>query len=183
MEGRQADIARTGSVPTGAWQAPAHGPGGTDLRRMAPRGPAVANLALLALYPLAWWAPVASAQLLPFFSGTEISILTGIRDLARSEPVLAGLVALFAVVFPYAKTLALAFLHAGRLDQRALPLLELLGKLSMADVFLIALYIVMVKGVGIGDVTSRWGLWLFTACVLGSIWIGHATSRERRQWD
>lgn len=140
----------------------------------------MANLALLALYPLAWWAPIASAQLLPFFSGTEISILTGIRDLAESEPLLAGLVALFALAFPYGKTVALALLHAGRLPARALPLLELLGRLSMADVFLVALYIVMVKGVGIGDVTSRWGLWLFTGCVLASIWIGAATARGRR---
>ena len=37
----------------------------------------------------------------------------------------------------------------------------------MADVFLIALYIVMVKGVGIGHVASAWGLWLFTFCVRG----------------
>jgi len=31
------------------------------------------------------------------------------------------------------------------------------------------------KGVGIGHVTSAWGLWLFTACVLASIWVSWAT--------
>ena len=150
---------------------------------LSPRAPALLNLALLALYPVAWSAPIASAQLLPFFSGTEISILTGIRDLAESELLLAILVALFALAFPYGKTIALALIHTGRLGPRALPLIEVMGKLSMADVFLIALYIVMTKGVGIGDITSRWGLWLFTACVLASIWIGHATARKLRQWD
>ncbi|MEM7238490.1 MAG: paraquat-inducible protein A, partial [Pseudomonadota bacterium] len=60
-----------------------------------------------------------------------------------------------------------------------LGLIEVVGKLSMADVFLIALYIVVVKGVGVGHVTSAWGLWLFTACVLASIWISWATGRER----
>jgi len=52
-----------------------------------------------------------------------------------------------------------------------------IGKLSMADVFLIALYIVIVKGVGIGHVTPAWGLWLFTACVFTSIWVAWATGR------
>ena len=36
----------------------------------------------------------------------------------------------------------------------------------MADVFLIALYIVVVKGVGAGPhVEIAWGLYLFTACI------------------
>jgi hypothetical protein len=48
----------------------------------------------------------------------------------------------------------------------------------MADVFLIALYIVLVKGVGIGHVASAWGLWLFTACVLASLWVGFETKRN-----
>ncbi len=47
----------------------------------------------------------------------------------------------------------------------------------MADVFLVALYIVIVKGVGIGHVSTAWGLWLFTGCVLASIWVGWATRR------
>ncbi|MEM7423849.1 MAG: paraquat-inducible protein A, partial [Pseudomonadota bacterium] len=53
--------------------------------------------------------------------------------------------------------------------------IEIIGKLSMADVFLVALYIVAVKGVGIGHVETAWGLWLFTACVLTSIGVGWAT--------
>lgn len=40
----------------------------------------------------------------------------------------------------------------------------------MADVFLIALYILLAKGVGVGYVEPAWGLWLFTACVGVSIW-------------
>lgn len=145
---------------------------------MARHAPALINLSLLVLYPLAWSAPIASAQLLPFFSGTEITLLTGVRDLAGSEPALALLVALFGMVLPYGKTIVLALIQTGRLATRPLPLLRFLGKLSMADVFLVALYIVMVKGVGVGEVSSRWGLWLFTACVLASIWASHATPRR-----
>ena len=39
----------------------------------------------------------------------------------------------------------------------------------MADVFLIALYIVVIKGMGIGRVETAWGLYLFTFCILLSL--------------
>jgi len=145
--------------------------------------PAVAvNLLLLVLYPAAWLAPLARAGILPFFSGTEITVLGGIRDLWGNDAALAALVALFAIVIPYGKTLCLAAIHFGRLGPRALPALEIIGKLSMADVFLIALYIVLVKGVGIGHVASAWGLWLFTGCVLASMWAGFETRRQIEHW-
>ena len=43
-----------------------------------------------------------------------------------------------------------------------------MGRLAMADVFLIAIYIVVAKGIGVGRLETGWGLYLFTACVLGS---------------
>ncbi len=136
-----------------------------------------ANLVLLLLYPLAWAAPLARAGFLPWFSGDEITILGGIGDLWQADAALAALVAAFAIVIPYAKTCVLAAVQFGRLGPRALPLVEAIGKLSMADVFLVALYIVVVKGVGVGHVSTAWGLWLFTGCVLASIWVGWATRR------
>ena len=136
------------------------------------------NLLLLLLYPAAWLAPLARAGWLPYFSGNEITILGGVSDLWQSDASLAALVALFAIVIPYAKTLVIAGVHFGHLGARALPVVEIIGKLSMADVFLIALYIVLVKGVGIGHVASAWGLWLFTGCVLASLWVGFETKRN-----
>ena len=141
------------------------------------------NLLLLTLYPVSWIAPLARAGFLPFFSGNEITILGGVRDLWQSDAALAALVALFAIVIPYGKTLYLAAVHFGHLGPRALSLIEIIGKLSMADVFLIALYIVLVKGVGIGHVVSAWGLWLFTGCVLASIWVGLETNRKITTWQ
>lgn len=136
------------------------------------------NLALLAIYPVAWCAPLARAGFLPWFSGEEITILSGVTDLWQSDPLLAALVALFAIAIPYGKTLTLTAIHFDRFGARPLPWIEAIGKLSMADVFLIALYIVIVKGVGVGHVNSAWGLWLFTACVFTSIWVSWATSRR-----
>jgi uncharacterized paraquat-inducible protein A len=152
--------------------------------RPAALRPVVAfNILLLILYPVSWIAPLARAGFLPYFSGTEITILGGVRDLWQSDAALAALVAAFAIVIPYGKTLCLAAIHYGHLGPRALPLIEIIGKLSMADVFLIALYIVLVKGVGIGHVASAWGLWLFTGCVLASIWVGFETKRKIATWE
>ncbi len=137
------------------------------------------NLALLALFPASWLAPLARAGFWPFFfAASEITVLSGVRDLWASDAALAVLVALFAIVIPYAKTLALALIHLGALGPRALPAIEAIGKFSMTDVFLVALYIVVVKGVGVGSVSAAWGLWLFTACVLASIWVAHVTRRR-----
>ena len=61
---------------------------------------------------------------------------------------------------------------------RLLPALHVLGKLAMADMFLIALYIVVVKGVGLATVETAWGLYLFSGCILASIAIGYATERR-----
>lgn len=132
------------------------------------RAAALGNLALLALFPLSWTAPILRAGLLPWFGLSEVSILSGLRALRDDAPALAALVALLALVAPITKTLALAAIHLGRLGPGALPVLAVLGKLAMADVFLVALYVVLARGVGVGRVEVAWGLWLFTACVLVS---------------
>lgn len=133
------------------------------------------NLVLLIAFPVAWSAPLMRAGLLPWFGLDEISILSGLARLRDSDPALAALVALFAIGAPYAKTLALAARHAGWLPARALPVIRVFGRLAMADIFLIALYIIVAKGVGPGHVEPAWGLWLFTGCVLVSLAIGWAS--------
>ena len=129
------------------------------------------NLALLALFPVAWFAPLLRAAILPIFGMDEISVITGLQSLWESDAILALLVTFLAVFAPYAKTIGLALLHWNLLSPRTLPGLEILGKLAMADVFLIALYIVIVKGAGHVTVETAWGLYLFSACVLASILI------------
>lgn len=104
-------------------------------------------------------------------------MLGAVAGLWDGEPALALLVGLFGILLPYAKTLALLAVLLGRMPARHLPAVEALGRLSMADVFLIALYITVAKGVGIGWVETAWGLRLFTGCVLASLWAGCATRR------
>ena len=136
-----------------------------------------ANLALLILFPIAWFAPLMRAGLLPLFGLSEISVITGLQSLWDSDVALALLVTAFALFAPYLKTISLALLHFNFASPKLLPALTWIGKLAMADVFLIALYIVMTKGVGIGKIETMWGLYLFTACVLASILISALTAR------
>ena len=130
-----------------------------------------ANLALLILFPIAWFAPLLRAGLLPLFGLSEISVISGLQSLWGSDVFLALLVTFFALFAPYVKTLGLALVQFDLLDRKVLPALTALGNLAMADIFLIALYIVLAKGVGVGTVEVAWGLYLFTACILTSLGI------------
>ena len=139
----------------------------------------LANLSLLVLFPVAWFAPLMRAGLLPLFGLKEISVVTGLQALWQSDVVLALLVSFFALFAPYVKTLGLALVQFRLLDPRTMPVLGWLGKLAMADIFLIALYITIVKGIGIGRIETAWGLYLFTGCILASLLIGMIEKAKR----
>jgi len=139
------------------------------------------NLSLLVLFPLAWFAPLLRAGLLPLFGLSEISVISGLQSLWETDVALALLVTGLAIFAPYLKTIGLALVHFHLLDRRVLPVLHVLGKLAMGDIFLIALYIVVAKGIGYGKVETAWGLYLFTACILASIAISMLTERAGAQ--
>ena len=139
-----------------------------------------ANLALLILFPIAWFAPLMRAGLLPLFGLSEVSVISGLQSLWGSDVFLALLVTVFALFAPYLKTLGLALIHFGLMKRKVLPVLAVMGKLAMADIFLIALYIVVAKGIGVGKVETAWGLYLFTACILASIALSWATEKSKR---
>ena len=134
-----------------------------------------ANLALLFLFPVAWFAPLLRAALLPIFGMDEISVITGLQSLWGSDPAFALLVTFLAIFAPFAKTLGLTLIHFHLLSPKTLPALHILGKLAMAEVFLIALYLVIAKGAGYVTIETAWGLYLFTACILASLFISHKT--------
>ena len=117
------------------------------------------------------------AGLLPLFNLKEISVMTGLQSLWNTDIFLALVVAIFALVAPYIKTIALALIHWRLLSPRVAPMLAILGKLAMADIFLIALYITVAKGIGVGRLETAWGLYLFTACILASLWISWRTEQ------
>ncbi len=138
------------------------------------------NLSLFILFPIAWFAPMARAGLVKmwFFDLHELSVISSLGALWDTDIFLALLVAFFALIAPMFKTGLLAAMHFGLLGTNMLPALGILGKLAMADVFLIALYIVLAKGVGVGVVETAWGLYLFTFCVLLSLLLTEITKRQ-----
>lgn len=137
-----------------------------------------ANLSLLILFPLAWFAPLLRAGVLPIFGLSEISIISGLQSLWTTDVALALLVTFLAIFAPYMKVIGIALVQFGLMRRKVVPALELLGKLAMGDVFLIALYIVLVKGAGYVTVEAGWGLYLFTGCILGSLAISYLTRRR-----
>ncbi|MDQ7071593.1 MAG: paraquat-inducible protein A [Rhodobacterales bacterium] len=139
----------------------------------------IANLALLVLFPVAWFAPLLRAGLLPLFGLSEISVISGLQSLWESDVFLALMVTFFAIFAPYLKTIGLALIHFNLLHRKVLPVLHILGKLAMADIFLIALYITLAKGIGFGTIEVAWGLYLFTACILASLAISILSGRKK----
>ncbi|ATG42958.1 putative paraquat-inducible protein A [Phaeobacter piscinae] len=139
------------------------------------------TLSLLILYPVAWFAPLMRAGFLPIFGLSEISVITGLQSLWGSDVILALTVTVFAIFAPYLKTIGLALVQWGLLDAKVQPVLHVLGKLAMADVFLIALYITLAKGIGYATIETAWGLYLFTGCILASIVLSLLTARHLRQ--
>ena len=147
-------------------------------------------LASLALVPVTWWLPLFSARV-PFLWRHEVSVANGLVELWRLDLLLFAAVLLFSVVAPLAKGAALAWVWFRIPVARArtwLDRLAVLGKLSMAEVFLLAVILVGLKGVGIGTVEVRWGLQAFVAAVLlslaASTWAAAAlagASGSRRQ--
>ncbi len=138
------------------------------------------TLSLLVLYPIAWFAPLMRAGLLPIFGLSEISVITGLQSLWRSDVFLALVVTAFALFAPYMKTIGTALVQWNLLDPRVQPVLHILGKLAMADIFLIALYITLAKGISYATIETAWGLYLFTGCILASIALGHITEVQLR---
>lgn len=128
-----------------------------------------ANLSLLILFPIAWFAPLLRAGLLPLFGLSEISVISGLQSLWGTDAALALVVTFCAIFAPLLKVVGVALVDFNLLSERVAPTLLILGKLAMADVFLIALYIVVVKGVGMAHVEVAWGLYLFTGCILAAL--------------
>lgn len=130
---------------------------------------------LAALLLVAGWVlPIMTVERLLFLS-QEISILQGVGELwAEGETFLALVIGAFSVLLPAVK-LALAlylWFHAeagSRRLHQALSLLELAGRWSMLDVFVIALLVVAIRTSLIDDVTVHPGIYVFTGAIVLSL--------------
>jgi uncharacterized paraquat-inducible protein A len=132
----------------------------------------------MALFPIAWFAPLLRAGWLPFFDLDEISVVSGLQAIWERDAILALLVTFLALFAPMAKCAGLALVQFGLASPRLIPALGVLGRFAMADIFLIAIYIVLAKGALVGRLETAWGLYLFTGCVLASLIVAHLCARH-----
>ena len=137
------------------------------------------NIWLLVAFPASWFAPLLRAGILPIFGLTEISVWSGLLELFASDIFLAVVVLLFAMIIPITKVLATSLVQFRVLGSEQIWWISLLGKFAMAEVFLLALYIVVAKGVGVGRLETGWGLYFFTFCVLVSYIVTIVESKMR----
>ena len=117
--------------------------------------------------------PLMHAQQMIFWK-SSYSVWTGVVALWHAnELLLAAVLFFFSIVFPVAKLSALAVIWWVRLadGQREVLLhwLEMLGKWSMLDVFVVAILIVLVKLGPLARVSPRVGVYVFTAAILVSM--------------
>jgi len=121
-----------------------------------------------------WVLPIMTVERLLFLS-REISILQGVGELwSEGEGFLAIVIGGFSILLPAVK-LALAlylWFHAeagSRRLRHALGLLELAGRWSMLDVFVVALLVVAIRTSLIDDVTVHPGVYVFTGAIVLSL--------------
>ncbi|MEN0652133.1 MULTISPECIES: paraquat-inducible protein A [Hyphobacterium] len=138
-----------------------HGAGGALAR-------ACLILAAIAL-PLGIWLPMLEAQRLVFFheSYSLFDVAQSLLD-GRSY-LLAGTVIVFSMIFPVAKLFALIWLHvasSARVSKRALYWIEMLGKWTMMDVLIAALFVFTIGRGGLSSLGEQPGVWFFTFAAL-----------------
>jgi paraquat-inducible protein A len=146
-----------------------------SLREIHPRrwGPPLALLAASVLLAFGLYVPLLTIEKMVFWEN-EYSVATGVFGLwDDGQYVLAAIVFFWSVAFPIAKLALLFWIWFGKMDadqrERTLHRLEVLGKWSMLDVYIVAVLIVAAKLGPVADVTAEYGLYVFGGAVVLSM--------------
>jgi len=119
---------------------------------------------------LGLFLPAIFLKELVVFKST-FSVLTGIGNLFHERYyILGAVIVLFSVVFPIFKLLALSFIWFLCMPQAKKEVfihwLNVLGKWSMLDVFVVAITIVITQVSRLADAEPRIGIYFFCASIL-----------------
>jgi paraquat-inducible protein A len=142
-------------------------------------------IALIAL-PFTWFLPLFRTELLVFLDN-EVTVIGAARTLFKADLALFAVIVLFGMIVPVAKLAGL--LHAWAMlpsakGRASIGALNKISKFSMLDIFLIAVTIVGLKGVGLGKVETAYGLHAFAGVVLMilalSFWADRVSCRNCR---
>ena len=133
-------------------------------------------------------------RLTRFYVWTDVhSLVSVVRELyLANEIILASIVCIFSIVFPFLKLLYLLALYSIRHVRPAqsakwLKRLSWLGKWSMLDVLVLALVVFYAKATNLADATSMPGIFLFAGAVIltmvATAMIEHDIEKERTTPD
>lgn len=146
------------------------------------------NLLLLAAaltFGIGIWAPMLTLTRLMLIENT-FSVISGIWQLfLEQEYPLFVILGLFTVVLPVFK-LALLFYawnRPGTARRRLLRWMDILGKWSMLDVFVVAVLIASVQLGPLATMELHYGLYLFSASVVMIMLASHVVYRRVQQFD
>ena len=146
----------------------------TGVSLFACRGPigkavAIANAATVLILPVTWFLPLLKSSAFLFIK-SEISIVSGAMELYESDIFLFLVIVVFAMIMPLVKSMLYVWIWFGNISEHMgmLWLGAAAAKLSMTDVFLLALAIIGVKGLGVGSIEALAGLYVFAAVVIVS---------------
>ena|ERR1700694_3283161 len=138
---------------------------------------------IAALFPVVLFVPLLTTKVW-FLSYNEIVLARIAYDLAKIDMFLFVVVFIFGMLFPIAKMFFSVF-YWYCLDCRSangyIDKLSYLSKLSMLDVMLLAIFVVAFKGLGVGSVQIRYGLYLYLLLVVGSLILNVTMSAAMRE--
>ena len=133
--------------------------------------------------------PLVNVEKMVLWKSTY-SVFTGVMSLIEVKEYLLGSVLFFfSIIFPLTKLAALGVIWFIRLPEERrswlLHWLEVLGKWSMLDVFIVAILIVAVKLGPLANIEPRPGIYYFCAAILLSMittmWVDHLAQRSIRK--
>ncbi len=161
---------------------------GASLRPLLHRIQSNRNAAVLALFGL---IALTAGILQPFMSLTKLgqehvhSLLGGIQELFnRDHIMLATILLVFSVIFPYAKllTLLIATSRLANISDRTRHTLHtiatLTGRYSLLDLLVVAIIIVVVRFQGLAEAKAMSGTIMFAIAVFLSIAAGFCVNLE-----
>ena len=152
-----------------------------SLIRTFPKQGIIINLLLLASLAsliIGITAPLLTLEKLYFFENT-VSLVSTVKELFyQKEWFLFIVIALFSLCIPILKISGLLLIlnmeyKKGSFFDKTLHLIEIIGKWSMLDVFVVALLLVSVKLGVLAKVEVHYGLYAFTISVLLTIGLSY----------
>ena len=131
------------------------------------------SLLILLLFPVIFFVPLLRTKIW-FLSYNEIILARVAYDLFYADKFLFVVVFVFGMLIPACKMVmsVLCWYHFDiSFYDRHSEILFYLGKLSMLDVMLLAIFIVAFKGIGFGVMEIRYGLYAYVLLILGSFFL------------